>query len=867
MGEVYRARDTRLDRSVAIKVLPAHLSSDPDLKLRLEREARAISSLNHPNICTLHDVGHQDGIDYLVMEFLEGETLADRLMKGPLPLQQVLKYGIEICEGLEKAHRSGIVHRDLKPGNVMLTKTGAKLMDFGLAKATPSASPASSGLTATIATPVGSHPLTVQGMVVGTFQYMSPEQVEGKEADARSDIFAFGAVLYEMATGKRAFEGKTTASVVAAVLAAEPKPISAVQPMAPPTLDRVVRTCLAKDPDQRFQNVHDVKLQLNWIAEGGSQAALPAPIVGRHRTRERLAWVVAAALFALLALFLAMLRIAQPRPTPDGYGITRFTILLPEHSDLSVDTTQAVVLSPNGRELAYVVSENGLPHLYVRSLDRFDSLAIPESDGASFPFFSPDGEWIAFFSQGKLKKASVNGSAPVVVCDLTSFFGGTWTSDGKIIFDDPSLGLGVVPAAGGTPQKVAIKDESKNSHSPTQPRILPKSGWVVFTDYPGTAAQLIAVNVDTGEFRLLVKNAEGAYYSANRLVYYSGGTVWAVPFDLKAVAVTGTAVPVVTGVDERNFVSQFSASDTGILAYAPGVAGNFTRNLFWVDRKGTAQKIDVPPNDYVDPSISPDGKRIAVILRSVSDQQLAVYDAVRGVLMRIPSNGAHFASPAWTSDGRDLVVDASGPNQKRGIYRMAADGSGEPTLIYPLVANGHVTSVAGSRAVIMMADPATSTDLWTMELDDKHELQPFRRTPAMERQGSLSPDGKWMAYASNESGQSEIYVEPVPGPGGRWQISSSGGEQPRWARDGNEIFYRNGNKMFSASVQTQGSFRASKPSELFDASFDRGGAVDGYDVTPDGKTFLMTRSERPNPTEIRVVVGWPREITAPGPRP
>lgn len=865
MGEVYRALDTRLARTVAVKILPSHLSDNPEARQRFEREARTISSLNHPNICTLYDVGHQEGIDYLVMEFLEGETLADRIQKGSMPAEQVLKYGIEICEGLEKAHRCGVVHRDLKPGNIMLTKAGAKLMDFGLAKAVMAEKPSSSGLTETLISG-GSHPLTTQGTVIGTFQYISPEQVEGKEADARSDIFALGAVLYEMATGKRAFQGKTAASVVAAVLATEPPPICAVQPMAPAALDRVVRTCLAKDPDLRFQNAHDVKLQLNWI-EDAPQASLASAVDARRSGRGRLAWIVATAALGLLALLFAGLWIAQPRPVNESHGITRFTISLPEHSDLSADTTQAVVLSPNGRELAYVASENGLPHLFVRSLDRFDSLAIPESDGATFPFFSPDGEWIAFFSQGKLKKASVNGSAPVVVCDLNSFFGGTWTSDGKIIFDDPSLGLGVVPAAGGTPQKVTLKEDSKNSHSLTLPRILPNSRWVVFTDYAGTAAQLTGVNVDTGELRLLVKNAEGAYYSAKRLLYYSGGTIWAAPFDLKSVSVTGPAVPVVAGVDERNFVSQFSASQTGILAYAPGVAGNFTRNLFWVDRKGQAQKIDVAPTDYVDLSISPDGKRFVVVLRSVSDQQLGVYDAVRGVLMRIPSNGAHFAAPAWTPDGREFVMDANGPNLKHGIYRMPTDGSGAPTLIYPLNENGHVTSIAGDRAAIMMTDPTTGSDLWTMELDGKHEPQAFRRTPANERQGSLSPDGRWVAYTSNESGRSEIYVEPVPGPGGRWQISSEGGEQPRWARNGNEIFYRNGTKMFSVSVQTQGSFSAGKPSELFDASFDQGGAVDGYDVTPDGKTFLMTRSERPNPTEIRVVIGWPQEIGLSAARP
>src|SRR6516165_8138620 len=326
MGEVYRARDIRLDRTVAIKILPAHLSDNAEAKQRFEREARAVSSLNHPNICTLHDVGHQDGIDYLVMEFLEGQTLAERLVKGPLPLDQLLRYGIEICEGLEKAHKTGVVHRDLKPGNVMLTKTGAKLLDFGLAKAVATGNPPSSGLTATLMSPAGGHPLTAQGTVVGTFQYMCPEQVEGKEGDARGDIFALGALLYEMVTGRRAFTGKSQASVVAAILDSDPEPISAIQPMAPPALDRVVKTCLAKDPDERFQNVHDLKLQLTWIAEGGSQAGIPVPVAARRKNRELIAWIAAAvALLASLSLVFIHFREAAPETR-----IVRSAILPPE---------------------------------------------------------------------------------------------------------------------------------------------------------------------------------------------------------------------------------------------------------------------------------------------------------------------------------------------------------------------------------------------------------------------------------------------------------------------------------------------------------------------------------------------------------
>jgi len=852
MGEVYRARDTRLERSVAIKILPSHLSCNSELKSRFEREARTLSSVSHPHICHLYDVGSQSGVEFLVMELLEGETLANRLLKGAMPAQEVLKIGIEIADALAKAHRLGIIHRDLKPSNVMLTREGAKLMDFGLAKPGVSAAIGSSpgAVTATLQSPAT--PISTVGTVVGTIHYMAPEQIEGKEADARSDIFALGAVLYEMATGHRAFDGKSHLSIASAILQKEPPPVTAVQPSSSPSLDYIIRTCLAKDPDERFQTAHDVKLQLSWLQQV-SPASQPAKQRAPHRTAMGIALAAATALALLFAVL--FVRGISGGSANAPYGITRFTIALPPGEELSVDHTQAVALSPDGKRLAYVAAKAGVSHLFVRRLDQFDSVEIPDSEGSTFPFFSPKSDWLAFFSQGKLKKVPAEGGNPVLISELPTFVGGTWTPEDTIVF--AGAGLATVPASGGSIQTLNLA--TKENLYPSRPTLLP-SGWIAFTDY-SSSRRVMAVQLASGEVRQLLNNAQDARWAAGRLLYYSGGSLWAATFDPVKLAVTGEPVQLAAGVNEENYVPQASASAAGLLAYAPGPTGNFSRNLYFVNRSGVEQKLDVPADDYVDMAFSPDGKRLALAVRSPGNQQLAVLDRGRSVLMRMVGVGVINAAPVWTPDGKDLIFDCSGSSTSaHGIYRVAADGSSAPQLLHELSSGGHVTSVAGDYAAVMVADPVTSNDLWLLNLQGQHEMRPFRRTPAMERQGTFAPDGHWMAYASNESRRSEVYVEPVPGPGGRWQLSNDGGEQPRWARNGREIFYRNGTKMMSVPVEIQPNFRAGKPIELFDSKFDRGGAVGGYDVSPDGQTFVMTRSEHANPTEIRVVVGWPEAV-------
>ncbi len=847
MGEVYRARDTRLERSVAVKILPSHLCSNSELKSRFEREAKTLSSVSHPHICHLYDVGSQSGVDFLVMELLEGETLAQRLQKGPMPAQEVLKVGIEIADALSKAHRLGVIHRDLKPSNIMLTRNGAKLMDFGLAKPGAMVGAAFAGAeTVTLQSPAT--PISAVGTVVGTIHYMAPEQVEGKEADARSDIFALGAVLYEMTSGERAFEGKSHLSVASAILQKDPLPISAPHAPLPPGLDYVIRTCLAKDPEDRFQTAHDVKLQLSWLSRG--EAPIPQAVVEKPKYQKYLVAALAAVVVILAALFV---KAVSHRPEGTPHTIARFSVAMPSQQVLAADSTQAVVLSPDGSRMAYVAEQSGLAHLYVKRLDQFTTVQIPDSEGVTFPFFSPHGDWIAFFSQGKLKKAPSDGGVPVVICEVPTFFGGTWTPKDVIVAAVPSTGLATVPAGGGSLQKLNVV--TKDHIYAEGPAWLPGSDWILFTDYLVAGRRVMAVNLNTGELRLVLNNAQSAGFAGDRLVYYSGGSLWSVPFDPAKPAMVNNGVQIESGIAEENYVAQSSTALNGTLAYAPGVVGNFSRNLYFVSRNGVEQKADIPPQDYVDLRFSPDSKRVVVALRRLSEQALAVFDRDRGVLMTLVSNGGINAAPAWTPDGKDIYFDISAAAVKRGIYHVAADGSGAPQFVQESSLTSHVTSIAGNYAAVMVNDPVTSTDVWLLSLDGKNEMRPFRRTPAMERQGTLSPDGHWVAYSSNESGTSEVYVEPVPGPGGRSQISSSGGEQPRWARNGKEIFYRNGTKMFSVAVEIQPTFRASKPVELFDAQFDRGGSVGGYDVSADGQTFVMTRSEHPRPTEIHVVLG------------
>jgi eukaryotic-like serine/threonine-protein kinase len=858
MGEVYKARDTRLDRIVAIKVLPTHLAGRPELRERFEREAKTIASLNHPHICTLYDTGLQEEIDYLVMEYLEGETLAQRLMKGPLPLEQVLRYAIEIADALDKAHRKGVTHRDLKPANIMLTKLGAKLLDFGIAKLRQEVAPA----TPLSQLPTANDAITAQGTILGTLQYMAPEQVEGKEADARTDIFAFGVLVYEMATGNKAFAGKNSASVMAKILEAEPPPMASLQPMTPAALDRVVKKCLAKEPEDRWQSAKDLTDELKWIAaESAPHAAPAAAAVTPARTGchwvavSAVACLVAAAVAALLAWFF---RPAAPK------AVTRFSISLPPGQRME-GLGKAIAISPDGTRLVYAAGPSTLAHqLYIRDLDGLQARPIPGTEGGSDPFFSPDGQWIGFITNGEtLMKVPLVGGAPISLADVSGgdFLGASWSIQGMIVFA-PRTGVQLqqVSDAGGTPQPLTRFVIGEGGHQ--FPDLLPGGKAVIFTiSKPGAPTKLVAQLLTTGERRDLIQSGGQALYApSGYLVYAQGANLMAAPFDAPRLAINGAAVPVLAGVLIDRGTAQYDFSSTGSLVYVPGSVQAAQFKLVWVDRRGTEQAVPAPPHNYVLPRVSPDGTRVAAGIEE-TDSQIWLYDLSRDTLTRLTFEGTGNIDPLWTPDGKRIAFKGSGNR----LFWQPADGSGAAEALTNSELSGN--NVPGSWTpdgqvlAFMEINSSTGYDIYTLPLKDR-KPQPFIRTPSLETAPRFSPDGHFVAYASDESGRLEIYVRPYPGPGGKWQVSTEGGGEPVWNPKGRELFYRAGKKMMAVDVTTEGTFSAGKPKVLFEGTYvPTPRSFPDYDVSPDGQRFLMLKAaDEASPTQINVVLNWFEEL-------
>jgi eukaryotic-like serine/threonine-protein kinase len=872
MGEVYRARDTRLDRIVAIKILPSHLSENAEAKQRFDREARTISSLNHPNVCTLHDVGHQDGVDYLVMEYLEGETLADRLRKGPIPVEQVLKYGIEICEGLEKAHRSGVVHRDLKPGNIMLTKTGAKLMDFGLAKASIASPNATSGLTATLTTPVGSSPLTAQGTVVGTFQYMAPEQVEGKEADARSDVFAMGAVLYEMVTGKRAFEGKTAASAMAAVLARDPAPISSLRPASPLALERLIKTCLDKDPDERWQTAHDVKLQLKQIAEGGSQAGMSssssdAVLVARGRSNFRyLRWalLVLAIAAALTAGYFAHV----PRPAPLVWGGLNLSGELGEEGSF--------VLSSDGSRLAYVAADSqGRIVLWVRRLDSPKGQPLDGTEGVEYPFWSADGRNLGFFSDGKLKRIEAAGQNLETVCDAPNGRGGTWNRDGVIVFTPNAVGgLSKVSASGGTPTPVTQASASINHRFP---HFLPDGRHFLFTLAYGKSGEdgIYYASLDSPEIKLVSAGpGSNPEYASGYVLVVRESKLLAQPFDAQRLRVTGEPFLVSDGVrwafDRR--AADFSAAYNGTLVFLTSVGSG--QRLVWLDREGKEQGVAVP--DIGNPTsglmagtLSPGGDRVAIARARGAGSDIWIYSLKTALGTRLTFTDDFNESPVWSPDGSKIVFTRNLLDHYE-LRLKSVSGAGDEEVLVKNPGNVIASSWArDGRYLFYGADIfGTTGKVQGMALPTEsgsHTAFAAVQTGGNVFAGSFSPDNRWVAYLSDESGRFEVYATTFPAHVGKWQLSAGGVDPavfPMWTGTGPEtevIFRDMQSHLISVPVRTEGtSLSQGAPRVLLGG---RSLASSRFiDVTRDGKRILLGLPQENASTPLTLLLNWTENL-------
>ena len=837
MGEVYQAKDTRIDRIVAIKVLPPQMASNPDLRQRFDREARAISSLNHPNICALYDIGQQNGIDYLVMEYLEGEPLSKILERGPLPTQDLLRIAIQIADALDKAHRQGLVHRDLKPGNIVITKNGAKLLDFGLAKWQPA--PMVDGVSMTRT----SSPLTSEGTIVGTFQYMSPEQLEGKEADNRSDLFSFGVVLYEMATGKRPFEGKSQASLIASIMKEEPRPISMLQPMTPPTLERAVKQCLAKEPDDRWQTAGDLKRELSWIVQGGSQIGIPAPVATQRRRRLHASWLIAAvAVVAALALgTMEFLRKEPERP------LRRFTIERP-YNQMRFDWLK---ISPDGKMLAVQAADSGgVRSIWVRPLNSLELYQLPGTEGAGRPFWSPDSKFLAFFMGRQLKKIPAAGGPAQLITEATGS-DGTWRADGTILFDN-NVGdsLMQVPASGGTAIAATTFSQTEKEMMHAWPCALPDGEHFLYCSQTDTSAQV------GGQYAVYVGSADGKmrkklfrtsddrveYSAAGYILHVREGVLLAQPFSAADLEIRGESVPVAERVAQSFGTYLYSVADDGTLVYQTGSFGDAGR-LIWYDRDG--REIDtigaIAP--YRDIELSPDGKRLAYGLfdsRTQADD-IWVYDLVRGVPTRLTFGEELDLWPKWSPEGNSIIYAANVGSSYR-IMERQSNGVGEPRVV--LTAKGNVGPSDWSKdgRTIVVGHLLGDWDIWLLSASDSGKYVEFTNTPHQERRPRLSPNGRYIAYQSNESGRFEIYVRETSGSGGKWQITANIGFAPLWSADGKELFYYDDNSnFFAVPVKTdQGSFEAGVPKKLFTQRINFAGFPQvRYAVSADGQRFLV----------------------------
>jgi Tol biopolymer transport system component/tRNA A-37 threonylcarbamoyl transferase component Bud32 len=851
MGEVYRAKDTKLGREVAIKVLPEKFFEETESIARFEREAKSLAAVNHPHIAGLFSFEETSGRHLLVMELADGQTLAERLLRGPLAPDQLLKTAIEIASALDAAHRAGIVHRDLKPGNVMLTKSGVKLLDFGLAKAAASVVQPSDLTSQPTMLPRN---LTEKGTILGTLQYMAPEQLEGKEADVRTDIFAFGAVLYEMASGRKAFEAKSQASLISAIMSSDPPSISAIRPVTPPALDRLVRTCLAKDPEERWQSAADVARELRWIGSGSSTTT-----EGERRPR-RLApfgWGIAGALAAtLLLVAIGAVRGRQSAPA------IQLSLLPP--GEMARTPIRSFALSPDGRHVALVARGSaGTPLLFVRPLASLSARPLAGTENAMFPFWSPDGRSLGFFAEGKLKKIDAEGGPSIAIADAPAGRGGSWSRDGTILFaPEMTAPLQKVPASGGAAATATTFDEERGDFNHRFPFFLPDGKrFLFFATAAGSRSGIYAGSLDSRDVRLLVPGqSNGEWVEPGWLLFGRDGNLMAQPFDGR-LRPQGEAVPIAEGVAFfRPFNSaDFSTSQSGVLAYRLGTLP--LARLVWRDRSGRELGNVGEPATYRAPHLSPDGTRLSVVKVDprTENGDVWVYDLERSTASRLTREAWQLSNPVWSPDGKRIAFGCD----KAGfmdLYEIPADGSGAEKLLAHT--KDYKVPTDWSRDGTLLAFEATTAftgwDVHLLSLGGSGPPRVFAGSRFFEGAAAFSPDGSWIAFVSDVSGRPEICLRPVLGEGER-VVSTAGGNAPRWRADGRELFYVGGdNRMMSVPIEPGPAAKTGVPRPLFevpDIAFGVGLAH--YDVTPDGQRFILVTpvaaAARPS---LTIATGW-----------
>jgi len=884
MGEVYRARDTRLDRTVAIKVLPAALAANPELRERFEREARAISSLNHPHICALYDVGRDSETDYLVLEFLEGETLAARLARvGTIEPVQALRIAIEVCDALDKAHRAGIVHRDLKPANVFLVRSGgvsappiAKLLDFGLAK---SAAPAVT-TTALSMLPTTPPNLTAQGAILGTFQYMAPEQIEGLEADARTDIFAFGALLFEMLAGRPAFEGKTRASLLGAILKDEPPRISTLQPGAK-ALDRIVSTCLAKDPDERYQSARDLLRDLKWVAVGAADNVGSVPLAAPRRL-DGVAWYVAAAAACAAIAAAVWAWRTPPGAPPQSPDAVQFTIGVPDNMTFGgpaaggTGTATQIAVSPDGRLIAFVAGAGERYQLWLRAVGALTAQPIPGTEDGAFPFWSPDSRFIGFFASGKLKKIQIGGGPPIVLSDAPARAGGTWNRDNVIVFAPATGGLMRVPSAGGTPTTITTLDPATGETNHRWPFFLPDGRHFLYTATIGTCcpparpATVRVGSLDPDEPVVSLFQAESSVqFAAGHLLFARDDVLMAQRFDPQVRQVTGDAFPLAERLsNEGSRYAGFSVSENGALVFGRG--GRQSQRLVWFDRAGKAVGSLSEAAPYLSLTLSPDERHVAVAQTSGSPENRDVYivDIARDQKIRVTTDPGFDFSPVWSPDGARIAFE--GYREGKVFLRqrqLAGTVPDEPLLAAAesAFASAQPTSWSSDgRFIAYIRGAGPSGDIWVYPLGGNRQPFPMVQSPAMETSAMFSPDGRWIAYTSNEMRRNEVYVQPFPADGRRYQVSKDGGSHPVWRADGNELFYLRVSDGMLMAVPTPTATAGWDPGaerELFNPRVVRLNPSQQYAPTRDGQRFLVNqRPQQANAEPLTVILNWPATL-------